>query len=185
MQNLNTQSPAWLAVGKWIFAATVSLWASIPTAIHTLLVLMLIDYLTGLLRAIGDKTISSAVGMRGLLKKTCTVLLVITAHYLVRSLQLPFDFGATLATAFIINEVISIVENSADLGVPIPPALLELLLRAKKLTGREVPPAEIKQALECAADGDCVRIAQAKSFACHGKTAQCDASCGVVADSRK
>jgi toxin secretion/phage lysis holin len=180
MQSLNVQSSStWLAAGKWCIAAVVSLWASIPTAVHTLLILMLIDYLTGLMRAIGDKTLCSGVGFHGLLKKTATIVLVVTAHYLVRSLNLPFDLGTTLATAYIINEVISITENAADLGVPIPPPLLELLLRAKKMTGREMPASEVKQALECAAAGTCIRVAESRKYSCGGMTAACDGSCGL------
>lgn len=138
----------WTAALKWAIAGIVSLWASIPAAVQTLLVLMVIDYATGLLRAVADKTLSSAVGLRGLIKKTATLLLVITVHLLVGSLHLPFDFGGTLAMGFVANETISIVENVADMGVPIPPALLDLLLRAKKMAGKGQTAAAVREKLE-------------------------------------
>jgi len=147
MQAQNVQSSG-LVAGKWFVAFVVSLWASIPTAVQVLLVLMVIDYATGIMRGFVEKSLSSSTGLRGLVKKTATILLVVTAHFLVKALNLPFDVGTTLASAFIMNEVISIVENSADIGVPIPPALLDVLLRAKKMTGRGQGAAEVKQELD-------------------------------------
>jgi toxin secretion/phage lysis holin len=109
---------------------------------------MLIDYATGLLRASVARKLSSAEGLRGLVKKVLTILLVLTAHLLVKSTNLSWDFSMTIAGAFAANEVISITENCADAGVPIPPALLEMLLRAQKLTGRGKSAASVRRDLE-------------------------------------
>lgn len=148
MQRASEQSSELLICLKWLVAAVVSLWASVPAAVQTLLVLMVIDYATGILRGVVKKNLSSGAGLRGLVKKTATLLLVVTAHFLVRTLKLPYDFGATLAAAFALNEVISIVENSADIGVPIPPTLLDVLLRAKKMTGRGQDAKAVRSELE-------------------------------------
>lgn len=148
MQNVTS---GWLVAAKWVLAVVVSLWASVPAAAQTLILLMVMDYATGLLSAAADHRLSSAVGWRGLAKKTATLLLVVAAHFLVRSLHLPFDFCSTLSVGFVVNEAISIVENAADLGVPIPPALLDLLVRSKKLTGRGTPAATVREDLETAA----------------------------------
>lgn len=133
---------------KWIIAFVSSLWVSVPAAVQALLVLMTIDYVTGLLRAVVRRDLCSATGLKGLVKKTLMMLLVVVAHFLVRTLHVGFDFGSTVATAFAVNEAISIVENCAEAGVPIPTALLEVLIRAKRITGRDRAPRDVKRDLE-------------------------------------
>ena len=133
---------------KWLVAGVVSLWVSVPLAMQTLASLMVIDYATGLLCALMERRASSAEGLRGLVKKVLIVLLVLTAHLLVKATNLSWDFSMAIAGAFAVNEVVSITENCADAGVPIPPALLEVLLRTKKLTGRGKAAAEVLEDLE-------------------------------------
>jgi toxin secretion/phage lysis holin len=148
MAKATEASSAFLVSCKWLFAALVSFWITVPLAVQTLVGLMVIDYATGLLVAMLARKVSSAEGLRGLVKKVLTILLVLTAHLLVRATNLSWDFSMTIAGAFAANEVISITENCADAGVPIPPAFLDVLLRAKKLTGRGKAASDVRRDLE-------------------------------------
>ena len=108
-------------------------------AMTTLLIFMAADYLTGLAVAgvfhRSGKTESGAlnsnVGFRGLCKKGVCLLIVLVAARLDLLLGVEFMRDAVII-AFIINELISILENAGLMGVPIPEALkrgLDLLQR--------------------------------------------------------
>lgn len=91
-----------------------------------LVVFMAIDYVTGLLVAFLGKSpktegggLSSAVGWLGLVRKIATLLLVLVAHGL--DVMIGVEYVKTAAViAFMINEVLSIIENAGLLGVPMP-----------------------------------------------------------------
>lgn len=91
---------------------------------YALISFVAIDYLTGLMLSIIERKVSSEVGFRGLFKKVMIFLLVGIAHTV--------DFyvitkGSALRTAVIFfylsNEGISILENTARIGLPIPKRL--------------------------------------------------------------
>jgi toxin secretion/phage lysis holin len=134
-----TEQSSWLVASKWVAALVVSCWASIPPTVQTLLILMVVDYVTGLLCAAKRGRISYGAGMWGLVRKTVTLLVVMTASRVLAPLHLPFDFGATVAGAYVINEAISIMKNARALGVWTPAVMQTALERAKKLASRETP----------------------------------------------
>ena len=110
------------AVGGAI-AAAFGGWSSDLTV---LVAFMAIDYITGILAAClcrSGKTegggLSSAVGWAGLAKKIGTLLLVLVAHGL--DVAMGVNYARTAAViAFIVNETLSILENAALLGIPLP-----------------------------------------------------------------
>lgn len=91
-----------------------------------LIAFMSIDYITGLLVAFLGKSpktegggLSSAVGWLGLVRKLATLLLVLVAHGL--DVMIGVEYVKTAAViAFMVNEVLSIIENAGLLGVPMP-----------------------------------------------------------------
>jgi len=94
-----------------------------------LIAFIILDWITGMMSAISTGTISSKVGHRGVLKKLAYFLLVGFAHVVdVYVIQVDSDYKfRALAIALILaNEGISILENLAELGVPIPKKLLGL-----------------------------------------------------------
>jgi len=133
---------------KWLGAAVASLWVSIPAAVQVLIVLMAIDWACGLIGAALAGKLSSAEGFRGLARKTLTLLLVATAWYVSRSMGLGINLGTTVAMAFTVNELISITENCARAGVPIPDSLLVVVVRARRVAGNSKSAAEVEQELE-------------------------------------
>lgn len=89
--------------------------------LYALLAFVVIDYLTGIMCAINDHTLSSKVGFRGICRKVLIFLLVGIANILDVSV---IGSGSVLRTAviffYISNEGLSLVENAAHLGLPVP-----------------------------------------------------------------
>ena len=96
--------------------------------LYALIAFTVIDYITGVMCAITDKKLSSAVGFKGICRKVLIFTLVgignIVDVYVLGQ-------GGVLRTAVIFfylsNEGVSIMENSAHLGLPIPAKLKEVL----------------------------------------------------------
>lgn len=118
------------AVGSFV-AAALGGW---DTAIITLLVFMVIDYVTGLIVAgvfhASKKSdsggLASHAGFKGLLKKGMVIVLVICANLLDAQIGASYIRDG-VCIAFIANELLSIVENASLMGVPIPKAITKAL----------------------------------------------------------
>lgn len=96
--------------------------------LYTLLVFVVLDYITGVMCAIADHELSSEIGFKGICKKVLIFALVGVGHLL--DTQVLGVYGV-LRTAviffYLANEGISLVENAAHLGLPIPKKLHEAL----------------------------------------------------------
>lgn len=96
--------------------------------LYALIAFTVIDYITGVMCAITDKNLSSSIGFKGVCRKVLIFTLVgignIVDVYVLGQ-------GGVLRTAVIFfylsNEGVSILENSAHLGLPIPEKLKEVL----------------------------------------------------------
>ena len=93
-----------------------------------LLVFMVLDYITGVMCAIADKKLSSAVGFKGICKKVLILMLVGLAHIV--DLHV-IGTGSALRGAvlcfYLSNEGLSLLENAAHLGLPVPDKLKDVL----------------------------------------------------------
>ncbi len=96
--------------------------------LYALLAFVVIDYITGIMCAVVDKKLSSAVGFKGIFKKVLIFALVGIGHILDTYV---IGNGSILRTAvlffYLSNEGVSLIENSAYLGLPIPKKLKEVL----------------------------------------------------------
>jgi len=108
-----------------------------------LIIFMATDYITGLMCAIADKKLSSSVGFKGLMKKMLIIMLVGVAHIVDLHVT---GSGETLRSAvicfYLSNEGVSLLENAAHLGLPIPErmkAVLEQLHDREKLNEDKTP----------------------------------------------
>ena len=99
---------------------------------YALLSFMAIDYISGVLIAIINKKLSSEIGFKGLVKKIFMLMLVAVGHLIDAQV---IGSGAAVMVGvefvFIANEGISILENAAKLGVPIPKKLKNILIQLK------------------------------------------------------
>ena len=93
-----------------------------------LLVFAVLDYITGIMCAIADRKLSSAVGFRGICRKVLIFALVGVGHILDTQVV---GTGSALRSAvicwYLSNEGISILENAAHLGLPVPDKLRTVL----------------------------------------------------------
>ena len=96
--------------------------------LYALIVFMVVDYIIGVMCAIVDKKLSSAVGFKGICRKVLILMLVGIANLL--DVQV-IGTGSVLRTAVIFfylsNEGVSLLENAACLGLPIPEKLKAVL----------------------------------------------------------
>ena len=106
-----------------------SLFGGFDASMVTLLVFMSIDYITGLIVAAVKKSpksksggLSSKAGLKGLIKKCVIFMLVLVAVRLDLTLGTKYIRDA-VCIGFIVNELLSIIENAGLLGVPMPLAL--------------------------------------------------------------
>ena len=96
--------------------------------LFALIAFVAVDYITGVMCAIVDKNLSSAVGFKGICRKVLIFLLVGIAHILDAQV---IGAGSVLRTAIIFfylsNEGVSLLENAAHLGLPVPEKLKDVL----------------------------------------------------------
>lgn len=96
--------------------------------LYALLAFITLDYITGVMVAIVEKNLSSDIGFRGIFRKVLIFVMVALAHIVDSKI---IQTGTGIRTAVILfyasNEGISILENSAKLGLPIPEKLKILL----------------------------------------------------------
>lgn len=98
-------------------------------AMRILLILMTVDYLSGVIKAFVTCTANSKAGVIGILKKVMIILVIVLAY------QLDILFNGKLAIktlaigVFISNEGLSILENASLCGLPIPEKLKKVLVQ--------------------------------------------------------
>lgn len=98
-----------------------------------LVIFMALDYVTGVMCAIIDKKLSSEVGFKGICKKVLILALVGLANIVDRNIT---GTGNALRTAvvcfYLSNEGVSILENAAHIGLPVPEKLKAILKQLHK-----------------------------------------------------
>lgn len=96
--------------------------------LYALIAFVVIDYITGVMCAIANHTLSSAVGFKGICRKVLIFLLVGIANILDIHV---IGSGSVLRTAviffYISNEGVSLLENAAHLGLPVPEKIKTVL----------------------------------------------------------
>ena len=96
--------------------------------IYTLLAFVVLDYVTGIMCAIVDKRLSSQIGFKGLFKKVLIFALVGVGHLLdVQILGAAGVLRTAVIFFYLSNEGVSLIENAAHLGLPIPEKLKAVL----------------------------------------------------------
>lgn len=101
-------------------------------ALYCLLVAIVLDYLSGLIKAYNTKTLSSRIGFRGILKKLGLLILVMVAVLVDRVTGNSGAIRTVIIYYFVANEGLSIIENLGAAGIPIPKFLKKALKALKK-----------------------------------------------------
>ncbi len=120
----NTIQLIFAAIGGWLGYFL----GGFDGLLYALLAFVVLDYITGVMCAIADKTLSSNVGFKGICRKVLIFLLVGVANILDVHV---IGTGSVLRTAiiffYISNEGVSLTENAAHLGLPVPEKLKAVL----------------------------------------------------------
>ena len=96
--------------------------------LYALIAFVVIDYVTGLMCAISDKTLSSEVGFKGICRKVLIFLLVGIGNIIdVQVLGSPGVLRTAVIFFYLSNEGVSLLENAAHLGLPVPDAIKTVL----------------------------------------------------------
>ena len=106
--------------------------------LYALIVMVTVDYITGVFSAIVRKDLSSRIGFKGIFHKIVIFALVGVAHTL--DMYVIKEGGilrSAVAFYYIANEGISIIENCAEIGLPVPEKLKKTLLQIKEESEKE------------------------------------------------
>ena len=96
----------------------------------TLLLIMVIDYISGVMCGISKKKLSSKIGFKGIFKKIMIILLVGITNLLGKATGIEGLRYITISF-YLANEGISVVENASALGLPIPQKVKDVLDQLK------------------------------------------------------
>lgn len=119
-------------IGSVIFTTFVYLIGGFDIAIQSLLIVMVVDYLTGIASAIYNKELSSKIGFKGIIKKF-SYLCVVALSVVIDNLTGQSGVIRTLVIYFFVaNDGLSIIENMAEMGVKLPQKLIDSLEQIKK-----------------------------------------------------
>ncbi|WP_139905607.1 phage holin family protein [Clostridium thermarum] len=99
--------------------------------IKILITCMGTDYIMGILCGYKNKNVSSSIGFAGLKKKFSILLILILAVLLDRLMNQGWIFRTVVCYFYVAMEGISIIENAAVLGVPVPEKLKDALIQLK------------------------------------------------------
>ena len=99
--------------------------------LKSIVILVILDYITGLLKSIYNKKLSSNTGFRGLIKKIIIFIVIATAYVIQGVLESVIPLREITIVFFICNEAISLLENASEF-VPIPEKLKDVLIQLRK-----------------------------------------------------
>ena len=104
-------------------------------ALKSLLIIIIIDYITGVLSAIYNKKLSSKIGFRGIIKKFSYIFIVALSVVLDKILGNTGTVRNLVIYFFVANDGISILENVSEMNIPLPKKLIEILEQLKDKEG--------------------------------------------------
>lgn len=110
----------------------VYLWGGFDVAIQCLLIAIVLDYISGIIKAFVLKNLSSSIGFNGILKKVGVLVIVALAVLIDRVTGESGAIRTLVIYYFVANEGLSIVENLAQAGLPIPKVIKDALKTLKK-----------------------------------------------------
>ena len=98
--------------------------------LYTIILFAILDYLTGILKAVYKKELSSEIGFKGIVKKVMIFVVIAVAVSVQRVINNAIPLREIVIVFFICNEALSILENAAEF-TNIPPQLKNVLLQLR------------------------------------------------------
>ena len=122
------------AIGGWLGYFV----GGIDGMMIALIVLMVLDYITGVMCAVMDKKLSSAVGFKGICKKVLILMLVGVANIIdIHVVGTGSALRGAVICFYLSNEGLSLLENAAYIGLPVPERLKEVLSQLHRREEKE------------------------------------------------
>ena len=115
-----------------ILTTTIYILGGWDIALMSLIIVVIIDYLTGVASAFYNKNISSKKGLKGIIKKFCYFLIVALAVVIDNLLGQSGIIRSLVIYFFVANDGISVIENMAEMDVKMPKKLIDALEELRK-----------------------------------------------------
>ncbi len=127
---------------KIVFSSIVSALSfalgGFDATLQSLIIVIVIDYITGIIKSYKNKELSSKIGVFGIIKKVCFLFLVAIGVVVDRVTNANGLIRNFVIYYLIANEGLSILENLGNIGVPIPDPLKKALQQLKKDNNKKV-----------------------------------------------
>ena len=117
-------------IGGLIGGFIVSLFGGWDMMLYTILLFAVLDYFTGILKAIYKKVLSSEIGFKGIVKKIMVFVVIAVAYHVQKITGDMIPLREIVIVFFICNEALSILENAAEF-IKIPQQLKDVLLQLR------------------------------------------------------
>lgn len=127
MEKLFNQTSIFIGVIGGIIASWLGEWDAL---LKTIVFLAAADYVTGVIKGIYTKTLSSETGFKGLLKKIVMFIVIAVAYSIQKLLNDAVTLREIVIMFYICNEALSLLENAA-MFIPIPDKLKDVLLQLR------------------------------------------------------
>ena len=122
----------WISVAAGcIGGVAAKIWGGWDTLLYVLVGLIVIDYLTGLIKAVYTKQLSSEIGFKGLCKKVMILLVVAMSNLIEMVVGDSLAVREIVTMFFIANEGLSLLENAAVVYPGMPQKLKDILLQLR------------------------------------------------------
>ena len=115
-----------------ISTGLIYLLGGLDIAMTCLLIAIILDYVSGMLKAFITKQVSSKIGFKGILKKVSILLVVMLSVLIDRVTGETGAIRTLVVYYFVANEGLSVLENLGQAGVPIPQSIKKALKALKK-----------------------------------------------------
>lgn len=118
-------------IASVLLTTIIYLLGGIDIALKSLIVIMMIDYITGVASAIYNKKLSSKIGFKGIIKKFCYLLVVALSVVIDNLISQDGVIKTLVIYFFVANDGLSIIENMAQMDIKLPKKLVDSLEQIK------------------------------------------------------
>lgn len=117
---------------SFLLSIILFLFGDIDFLLKAIIAIMFLDYITGLCKAFVLKKVNSSIGAKGIIKKVVYLCIIAISVLLDQLLGTKSGLRTLIITTFIFNEILSILENSSEMGIKIPNVLYQSLEKLHK-----------------------------------------------------
>lgn len=117
---------------SFLLSIILFLFGDIDFLLKAIIAIMFLDYITGLCKAFVLKKVNSSIGAKGIIKKAVYLCIIAISVLLDQLLGTKSGLRTLIITTFIFNEILSILENSSEMGIKIPNVLYQSLEKLHK-----------------------------------------------------